>query len=71
MQATTGAPVSRLLAYLDGWTASEAYDQRASGRSEPLMLRAGQPVLLELTVANWAGQGYAQVAVVVPSSSYR
>ncbi len=70
-QAVTSAPVSRLLAFTTSWTATDNYEQYDSQRSAPLVLQAGQAVLLELCANNWAGPGYVQVAAIVPSSSYR
>jgi hypothetical protein len=67
----TKAPISRLLAYVDSWTYPDTYDQKRSQRAEPLTLRAGQAVLLELAAANLAGPGYAHIAVMVPSSERR
>jgi hypothetical protein len=63
--------VSRLLAFSSSWTPSDNYELYDSQRSEPLVLQAGQPVLLEVTASNWNGPGHVQVAAIVPSSTYR
>ena len=70
-QAVTKAPISRLLAFVESWTYADTYDQKPSQRAEPLTLKAGQAVLLELVAANHASPGYAQMAVMVPSSERR
>ncbi len=63
--------VSSMLANVPVWTSMDEWTKFPTQRSAPLLLVAGQPVLLEAVHCNQWSAGLGQVGVIVPSDQPR
>jgi predicted NAD-dependent protein-ADP-ribosyltransferase YbiA (DUF1768 family) len=63
--------VTTQLVGVPAWTSADEWTKFDSQRSAPLLLAAGQQVLLEAAHCNQWGAGIAQVGVIAPSDKPR